>query len=519
MATIDIRKPPNCQAYKRAFVALRSRAHIRPLKRCSVSGFSNSKKKEEADPFLSSLENQPSHPELPLEDRSWLQSKHDAAILDLAGPAILALAADPLLSLVDTAFVGSAGAEPLAALGVCSALFTFFFLVFNFLATATTPLVAGALASGEKERAGVVVLQGIVLALGIGSGLCYTLITTADTTLDIMGAGPSSSQVHVLAKEFLVVRAIAAPGTLLMTAGQGVFRGLRDMRTPLFITVGANAVNFVLDAVLILGFGWGVTGAAIATSTAEIGAALAYLAALWRRKDDFGGIPSIDGLQLALSRAASDVSPFFRAGSAILMRTVLLLGVKTAASATAARLGSVPMAAHQIVMQVWVLSSFMVDSLAVAGQALIAIDLGQGEATKAREVADRLMQLGIGSGVILAITAFILQPELLPNLFTDDKAVEDEALSILPLACAMLPINAAVYVLDGVLVGASDFRFLAVGMLAAAGTAVPLLLLVEPLKLGLTGVWGSLAVLMASRLALLTWRYNSSKGPLRPPKN
>ena len=79
-------------------------------------------------------------------------SPYDGAIFSLALPAVIALAADPLLSIVDTVFVGQAGAEPLAALGVNSALFSFSFVVFNFLATATTPLVAAALAQGDAEK-------------------------------------------------------------------------------------------------------------------------------------------------------------------------------------------------------------------------------------------------------------------------------------------------------------------------------------------------------------------------------
>lgn len=87
-------------------------------------------------------------------------SKHDPAIFALALPAVLALAADPLLSMVDTVFVGQAtGTDALAALGVNSALFTLAFVVFNFLATATTPMVASSLATGDKERAGKVTLQ------------------------------------------------------------------------------------------------------------------------------------------------------------------------------------------------------------------------------------------------------------------------------------------------------------------------------------------------------------------------
>ena len=71
---------------------------------------------------------------------------------------------------------------------------------------------------------------------------------------------------------------------------------------------------------------------------------------------------------------------------------------------------------------------------------------------------------------------------------------------------------------DGVLIGASDFQFLVGAMILSAGSAVALLLAAEPMGLGLEGVWGALAVLMAGRLATLAFRYQSPTGPL-PPLN
>lgn len=444
-------------------------------------------------------------------------SPHDGAIFSLAFPAVLALAADPLLQVVDTIFVGQTGPDALAALGVNSALFTFSFLVFNFLATATTPLVATALAEGDARRAGTVTIQAMLLATLLGTGLTFGLTLGADQALMLMGADPSSTpEMFSLAKDFLLIRAFAAPAVLLMTVGNGTFRGLQDMRTPLTITLATNAINFGLDTLLILGLGWGVKGAATATSVAEWVAAIAYLSLLYRRKDQLGGL-DIRGavISSSLSAAAADMAPFLQAGGAVLLRTAMLLGTKTLASATAARLGPTSIASHQVVMQLWLLSSLIIDSLAVAGQSLVAVDKGRGDIPRARQVSNRLLQLGVGGGVILAAGFWAVEPYI-PGIFTQDAGVTSAAEAILPLAVAMLPINAAVYVFDGILVGASDFKWMAGAMVVAAASAVGLLVGVEPMELGLTGVWGALALLMAGRLVTLVWRYQSPKGPLPP---
>ena len=464
----------------------------------------------------------------------WHQD--DKAIFSLAVPAALALAADPLLQVVDTAFVGHAGPEALAALGINSALFTFSFLVFNFLGTATTPMVARARSSKNHAKAGLVTLQALTVASVSGSLLAVGLLGFSDEALMVMGADPVGHPVtYDMAKQFLYIRACAAPAVMITTVGQGVFGGLQDMKTPLGITTTANVINLGLDIVLILGLGMGVKGAATATTVAEWTAASSYLFYLWKRRDMLGGSEAPKQIMALASESFSDLlmsfKPFFKAGGAVLMRTMLLLGTKTLASATAARLGSNAIASHQVVMQLWLLTSMMVDSLAVSGQSLVAVELGKGKSNSlddqkspvvveidtsgARRVSDRLIQLGVGSGVVLAVTFAIASPWI-PKIFTEDADVEQTILSILPIAIAMLPVNAGVYVLDGILVGSRDFKWMAKAMTVAAGSAIALLAAVEPLDLGLEGVWYALAALMTFRLSTLLWRYYSPDGPLAP---
>ena len=473
-------------------------------------------------------------------DGFLLPGRHpdDGQILALAVPAALALAADPLLQVVDTAFVGHAGPDALAALGINSALFTFSFLVFNFLGTATTPLVARAKSSRNMTKAGMVTLQALTVATICGTLLSIALLSWSDGALQLMGADAQGNPTtYALAKEFLFIRAFAAPAVMLCTVGQGVFGGLQDMKTPLGITVSANAINLSLDIILILGLGWGVKGAACATTVAEWTAACSYLYFLWSRRESLGGSSAPEAMkQMNMKELMRSFTPFFNAGGAVLMRTILLLGTKTMASATAARLGSTAIASHQVVMQLWLLTSMLVDSLAVSGQSLVAVEFGKAkldciqiakahrgeqdqvlmmDTSGARRVANRLLQLGVGSGLALGATFAITSPWI-PTLFTDDVSVEASILAILPIAITMLPVNGAVYVLDGILVGSRDFKWMAKAMTLAAGFALAFLAAVEPLELGLNGVWYALAALMMLRMGTLVWRYQSPQGPFSP---
>jgi Na+-driven multidrug efflux pump len=72
------------------------------------------------------------------------------------------------------------------------------------------------------------------------------------------------------ASDFLTIRSLGAPATVLMMTLQGVFRGLQDARTPLAATVASSALNVVLAPLLIFVAGWGVKGAAVATVIAQV---------------------------------------------------------------------------------------------------------------------------------------------------------------------------------------------------------------------------------------------------------
>lgn len=432
--------------------------------------------------------------------RSTTSSRLDRDILRLAVPALGALATDPLVSMVDTVFVGRLGVVPLAALGVNTSIFALSFVVFNFLAYGTTPMVARAVGRGDRTGAGDVVLQALLLALVVGGLATLTLEALAGPIVALMGAGPDLSEP---ALSYLRIRALAGPAVLLVTAGHGAFRGYQDTRTPLMVTLALNLVNLVLDPLFIFGFGWGLRGAALATLIAQWTGALWFAHLLLRsRRHELGIRPRIPRL--------ADIRPFLRIGSELALRTLALIGTMTLATAVATRVGTVQVAAHQVGMQIWLLLAMIVDSLAVAAQALVAGYRGSGDITMARRASNRLLVWGLASGFALGGLFYLLAPAL-PRLFTDDPAVLAAVAGIYPFVVAMQPLNAIVFVWDGVFMGAERFRFLAIQMTVSALCAAAILLLVLPLNWGLTGVWWGIVALMLVRGVTLGVRYGSSR--------
>lgn len=426
--------------------------------------------------------------------RLWTHD--DRAIFRLAIPALAGLAADPLVSLVDTAFVGQLGRVPLAALGVNASLFSMAFVIFNFLAYGTTPRVGRHVGNGNREAAGRVVVRAVVLALIAGAVALVTLQLAAVPLLRLMGA---TGELLDPALEYLRIRAFAGPAVLLITAGNGAFRGYQDTRTPMYITIGLNLVNLILDPILIFGLGWGLTGAAVATVVAQWIGAIAFLWLLFRTRSDAFGVSWF-------WPAPRTLVPLLKVGRDLIARTAALVGTMTLATAIATRVGITAVAAHQVAAQLWLFMALIVDALAVAAQALVAKHLGARAPERARIVSNRIIGWGVLLGIGLGAGFALLQP-VLPQFFTDDPATIAAILSVFPIVALLQPLNGFVFVGDGIYMGAERFPYLAKAMLLSAGGAAVVLLLVLPMGWGLTGVWMGITTLMVLRTLTLVLPY------------
>lgn len=410
-------------------------------------------------------------------------------IVGLALPAMAALAADPLLGLVDTALVGRLGAVPLAALGINVAVFTAAFLVFNFLTYGTTAEVARLRGAGRPEEAAGHALQALWLACGLGVGASAVLLLAAEPIVGAMGA---AGAVTDPALAYLRVRALAAVPVLVVAVGHGAFRGLKDTRTPLYVAVAANVANAVASYVLVYPVGLGVVGAAYGTLLAQSGAAGAFLVLARRR----GRFPvrdlHVDPLAMrAIVRISRD----------LFLRTGALLAALLVTTAVATRMGVETVAAHQIARELWTLLALVLDGFAVAGQALVGTALGAGRPAQARADARRLVAWGLGTGTLVG-AVYLALGGILPRAFTTDATVLGEVGSVWLVVALLQPVGGIVFVLDGVLMGAGDFRFLFRSTAAAAlGGLVPVCVASLAFGWGLPGIWAGMAVLMGLRLA------------------
>ncbi|KAJ6968113.1 hypothetical protein D5086_029059 [Populus alba] len=478
-------------------------------------------------------------------------------IAQIAIPAALALAADPIASLIDTIFIGHIGPVELAAVGVSIAVFNQVSKIAIFpLVSITTSFVAeedatGGLTTEDHEDAklegGFAVNKEMeellpqaestyksssvssnytkreyerrhipsassALLVGCVLGIIQTLFLTfsAKPILSCMGVN-SDSPMLIPAERYLILRSLGAPAVLLSLAMQGVFRGIKDTKTPLYATVIGDAANIVLDPIFIFVFRMDVSGAAIAHVISQYLISIILLWQLIKHVDLLS--PSIEDLQ---------IGRFLKNGCLLLVRVIAATACVTLAASLATRHGSTSMAAFQVCLQIWLATSLLADGLAVAGQMVMDSPCFSGNPSKcickedydkATATAARVFQYALVLGLVLSIILSV-GLQFASRLFTKDASVLHLISVGIPFVAATQPINVLAFVFDGVNYGASDFAYSAYSMVLVAIISI-LCLFTLSSSHGYVGIWVALAIFMSLRALAGFLRMGTGMGPWR----
>ncbi|MCY3782101.1 MAG: MATE family efflux transporter [Chloroflexi bacterium] len=387
-------------------------------------------------------------------DRHPFTHKPNRTILTLSLPILLSLIAEPVTGLVDTAFVAQLGAIPLAALGVGASALSSVFWIFGFLATATQTDVAQTAGRGQIEAAGKLTSLALVMGLFISLLLCAILLPGAEMVSSMLGA---EGAVLDDATRYMQLRLLGAPAVIVVIVGFGALRGVQDMRTPLWIALGINIANILLDYMFI--FGWraipalGVAGAALASSLSHWLGAVWMLWELHRR--------------LGLSRdiALRDGVTLLRVGRDLVIRSGSLTLFLLVATRVANQMGAEAGAAHQVIRQVWFFTALFVEAFATTAQSLVGYFYGSGQLAYAKRVAVSTMRWSLAAGVMLMFVMLAATPTVNRVLVPADALL----LFTLPWVIASLsqPLNALAFITDGIHWGTGDYRFLRNAMLIA----------------------------------------------------
>jgi len=413
--------------------------------------------------------------------------------------------------------VGQLSSLQLAALGPNTAIFNFVFQVFAFLGIVTTNMIATNLPTApdltqeerrrRRKESSKLLSQALTLATLCGVVCCGLMQANPEALLRFMGASPAMMP---YAATYLRIRALASPAVMVMCVAQGACLGQQDAWTPLKIFLTAGAFNLVWDVYLIMHMGLGITGAAVATVTAQYVATGVFLRVLYNRGMDpekgvplhWRGLPSLASLK-----------PFIPMSSTLVARVVFQMAGYSIVTYAATSLGTIPSAAHQVSLQLFWFLTYFPEPLSLTAQSLIARDIRH--SSRVQRMAKLLLLMGTSVGVVLgAILVGVMT--FLPRLFTQDALVVEAIRSVRLPAFISISVVSCLMVFDGVSIGSGDFSHLPRTSLVSTVCTWAMLNAASKMGFGLVVVWWAMVLFFVMRFLqhILHIGLNWSRHPL-----
>ena len=420
-------------------------------------------------------------------------------IVQLALPALGVLAAEPLYLLFDTAVVGRLGALSMAGLAIGGLILGMLGSQLTFLSYGTTARSARHYGADDRESAVAEGVQATGLALVLGAVIVVVVQAAAVPLVSVIAG---SHDIANAAVSWLRIAIFGAPAILVSLAGNGWLRGVQDTVRPLRYVIAGFGLSALLCPLLV--YGWlGLPRLGLA------GSAAANLAGQWLAAALFGRALLAERVPVRVDRRALRAQVVL--GRDLVVRTLAFQACFVSAAAVAARFGAAALGAHQVVLQLWEFLALVLDSLAIAAQALVGAALGAGDARLARAVARRVtVWSAVAAGALSAV--FAVGSAVLPELFTDDSSVLAAIGVPWWFLVAQLPFAGIVFALDGVLLGAGDAAFMRTATVISALVGfLPLVWLSLLFGWGLAGIWSGLSMFIVLRLIFVGWRAVSGR--------
>ena len=370
-------------------------------------------------------------------------------ILALAVPALGALIAEPLFLMADSAIVGHLGVNELAGAALGTTVLQTAVGLMIFLAYATTPAVARAIGAGRPGQAMAAGRDGMWFAVALGVVLSLLGYFTARPLVQAMGSTGATTDFAV---DYIHYSLPGLTAMLLVLAATGVLRGMQDTKTPLVVATAGFGLNIVLNFVLVYGAHMSVAGAALGTSIAQWLMAAVYLWML---------LPRIRQQGISLAPSWAGFISTGQVGSWLMLRNLTMRAALLLTVFVATLSGTQTLAAHQLVFTIFSFLAFALDALAIAAQAMIGQELGRGDAQRVRELTAIMSRWGIYFGVVTGLLLFATS-WVFPMMFTADEQIRQLTTVGLWVLALSQPLCGLVFVLDGVLIGAGDARYLGI---------------------------------------------------------
>lgn len=383
--------------------------------------------------------------------------KTDRDILALALPSIVTNITTPLLGLVDVAITGHMGsAVYLAAIAVGSTVFNLLYWLVSFIRMSASGMTAQAYGRGDSDAQSLILSRELLVSVVIG--ICFIALSPllASPLIHFVDSSDESSE---LALRYFSIAIWGAPAVLATYGFSGWFLGRQDSRTPMWVSILINVSNILISLVLVFGLGWRIEGVATGTLAAQWIGALAFMVMALRQHPKWQGWKPVI--------APRELAGFFRTNVVLFLRTVCMIAVTLWFTRTGASQGNIVLAANALLLQLFMLFSYVMDGYAFAGEALVGRDIGRRDVTALRHTVRSLLRWSASLAAVFTVL-YILGGEWFLGILSDDHKVIEASSEYSAWAFAIPLASFAAFAYDGIFIGTTSNKMMLLPMLYAA---------------------------------------------------
>ena len=419
-------------------------------------------------------------------------SRHQQ-ILRIALPAIVTNITVPLLGLVDTAIVGHMGsAAYIGAIAVGSMIFSLVYWLFGFLRMGTSGLTAQAYGRQDSAACRVQLWRSVRLSLLVAIGILVLQWPIRELMLWFIGP---TADVRPLAATYFNIVVWGAPAVLGLYVLTGWFIGMQNTRIPMMVSILQNMVNIVASLVLVYGLDMKVEGVALGTVIAQY-AGLAVAVAK---------VPFRFFRRETAESSSGAAKGAWKLEGALFLRTLCLVAVNLYFTSAGARQGSTILAVNTLLMQLYLLFSYIMDGFAYAGEALGGRYWGAQDLSAYRDVVRKLFCWGAGM-TLLFTAVYVVGGMPFLQMLTDEPSVVEASRDYVWWAYLIPVAGVAAFIWDGIFIGTTKSRgMLLSSFLAACVFFTGTFLLTN--QIGNHGLWLSMIAYLAMRGLVQTLIY------------
>lgn len=383
-------------------------------------------------------------------------------ILQLAVPSIISNITVPLLGLVDVAITGHMGeARYMAAIAVGSMVFNIIYWMFSFLRFGTGGMTAqayGRRGEARKECRNLFLKSQATCFL-----MAMALIVLQKPLFDLAMwiIEPDTRLIGIVHRYFNICIWGTLP-SLSLYAFTGWFVGMQNTKLPMVISMTQNIVNICLSYAFVYWVGMKIEGVALGTLTAQwCGMFMALLMMRWRYAEIWRGV------KITLEDVTEGLGRFFSVNRIIFYRTLFLVAVNLFFVQAGARGGAIILAVNSVLMQMFILYTYVMDGFAFAAEALCGRYYGAKDRHNFQLALKGIWLWGTALTILYTL-AYAFGGNMFMSLLTNDSMIRFAAQEFLPWAIAIPFCGIAAFVWDGVFVGTTDTKGMLMGTFGGA---------------------------------------------------